>query len=329
MARYFVTGATGFIGGRLLRQLVAGGHQVSTVARTPSKAADLAALGVEIHQGDITAKDTLHEPMRGAEGVFHVAGWYKVGVKDKSPGEAINVDGTRNVLEVMKELGIPKGVYTSTLAVFGDTGGKVPDETFYQGGPWLSEYDRTKWKAHYEVAVPMIKDGLPLVIVQPGLVYGQGDTSNVHTTLVSYLKRQLPVAPQKTAYCWAHVDDTAQGHILAMEKGRLGESYIIAGPVYTLIEALAIIEKIAGIKGPRIRPAPWLMNMMGAMMTPLNAVMTLPETYTPEGLRSIAGVTYLGSNEKAKRELGFAPRTLEEGMPETLVWEKVQLGMKS
>ncbi len=121
--KYFVTGATGFIGGRVARQLLAAGHEVITLARTPSKAQDLVALGVKVHAGDITDKESLRTPMRGVGGVFHIAAWYKVGARDKSQAETINVGGTRNVLKMMKELGIPKGVYTSTLTVFQDTRG--------------------------------------------------------------------------------------------------------------------------------------------------------------------------------------------------------------
>jgi nucleoside-diphosphate-sugar epimerase len=142
--RYFMTGATGFIGGVLARKLLARGHQVIAVVRSPDKASELAALGVEIHRGDVTDKESMRAPMTGADGVFHVAGWYKVGVRDKSPGQAINVEGTRNVLSLMRELHIAKGVYTSTLAIHGDTHGQIVDETYQAGPPFLSEYDRTK-----------------------------------------------------------------------------------------------------------------------------------------------------------------------------------------
>jgi nucleoside-diphosphate-sugar epimerase len=178
---YLVTGATGFIGGRVARQLLAAGHEVIALARTPSKAQELVALGVQVHAGDITDKESLRTPMTGVDGVFHIAAWYKVGTREKSQAETINVGGTRNVLQMMQELGIPKGVYTSTLTVFSDTRGQMVDESYtYTGTSFLSEYDRTKWKAHYEVALPMMQAGLPLVIVQPGLVYGPGDTSVVH-----------------------------------------------------------------------------------------------------------------------------------------------------
>src|SRR2546430_9006621 len=227
--KYFVTGATGFVGGRVVRQLIDAGHQVVVVVRNPAKAADLASLGIEIQQGDVTDKESMHAPMQGVDGVFHIAGWYKIGVKDKSEGAKINIQGTRNVLELMQELGIAKGVYTSTVAVFSDTHRRMVDETYRYDGPHLSEYDRTKWVAHYEVADPMIAQGLPLVIVQPGLIYGPGDTSSLRPTLIAYLKRKLPMVPLGTTYCWGHVEDTARGHLQAMERGRPAESYIIPG----------------------------------------------------------------------------------------------------
>src|SRR5438093_1409708 len=157
MAKYFVTGATGFIGGRVTRQLVGAGHDVVAIARSSESARDLESIGVDVRRGDITNPDSLRGPMAGVDGVFHIAGWYKIGSKDPSEGERINVAGTRNVLSAMKELRVPKGVYTSTLAVFSDTHGQLVDETYGHRGPWLTEYDRTKWIAHYEIAEPMIR----------------------------------------------------------------------------------------------------------------------------------------------------------------------------
>jgi nucleoside-diphosphate-sugar epimerase len=325
--KYFVTGATGFIGGCVARQLVDAGHHVVAIARNPAKATDMLRSGASVQPGDITDKESMRGPMTGVDGVFHIAGWYKIGVRDKRAGQRINVDGTRNVLELMKELGIPKGVYTSSLAVFSDTHGKVVDETYYHAGPWLSEYDRTKWVAHYEVAEPMMKAGLPLVIVQPGLVYGPGDTSSVRDTFIQYLQRKLPMAPAQTAFCWGHVADTARGHILAMERGRPGESYIIAGPVCTLVDALALAERITGIQAPRLHAPPAMLKLTSALMRPVEAIVPVPETYSAENLRVIAGVTYLGNSAKAQRELGFSARPLEEGLRETLRHEMKLLGM--
>jgi nucleoside-diphosphate-sugar epimerase len=325
--RYFVTGATGFVGGAVARQLRAAGHDVVVAARTPAKAQDLASLGVDVRQGDVTEKESMREAMRGADGVFHIAGWYKLGVNDKSDGERINVQGTRNVLELMRELEIPKGVYTSTLAVFSDTHGRMVDETYRYNGPHLSEYDRTKWVAHYAVADPMIAQGLPLVIVQPGLIYGPGDTSSVRTTLIAYLKRKLPMVPLGTTYCWGHVEDTARGHIQAMELGRAGEAYIIAGERRDLVGALQLAERITGVPGPRIRIAPGMMKATAGLMSVVERIVPVREDYTAEYLRENAGTTYLGDNSKAKRELGFEVRPLEVGLAETLRHEMRLLGM--
>ncbi len=319
--KYFVTGATGFVGSHVVRQLVDAGHEVIALVRNPAKAQELTRLGITIAQGDVTDKESMREPMRGTDGVFHIAGWYKVGVKDKSDGVKVNIDGTRNVLEVMKELGIPKGVYTSTLAVNSDTHGQVVDETYRFAGKHLSEYNRTKWVAHYEVADPLISAGLPLVIVLPGVIYGPGDTSIIRGAFLQYLQGKLPIVPARTAFSWVHVEDIARGHILAMEKGVVGESYIIGGPNHTFVEVLHVAETITGVAAPRTTVSPVMMKVMAALIGLVEKVVSVPQEYSSEGLRVSAGATYLGNSAKAKRELGYNPRPLKEGLTETLQHE--------
>jgi nucleoside-diphosphate-sugar epimerase len=179
--------------------------------------------------------------MSGCERVFHIAGWYKVGVRDKSPGMAVNVEGTRNVLEAMKVLRIAKGVYTSSLAVNSDTCGEIIDENYLFTGEHLSEYDRTKAEAH-AIAKEFMAGGLPRVIVQPGMVYGPGDLGPGHTLFVQFLTRELSIIPRGASFCWAHVDDVARGHILAMEQGVVGENYFLAGPIATVADVLKLAE---------------------------------------------------------------------------------------
>ena len=320
MARYFVTGSTGFLGGEIVKQLIGRGHRVVAVVRSLERASLLKTLGVELHTGDITIRETLRGPMTGVDGVFHAAGWYKVGVVDPM-AERINVAGTRHVLETMRELGIAKGVYTSTVAVYSDTHGSVPDERYRYVGPHLSEYDRTKWCAHYEVAEPMMVAGLPLVIVMPGLVYGPGDTSGMHTALVDLLRERLPIVPARTAFCWAHIEDTARAHIQAMEKGAAGETYIVAGPRHTFQDAFDRAARIAGVRRPWIHPTPAVMRASAAFMGAMGRVTSLAPQFTPEALRVLAGVTYFGSSEKATRDLGFAARPLDEGLAQTIEHE--------
>jgi len=325
--KYFLTGATGFIGGRVARQLVAAGHEVIAIARDPARATDLADLGIAVYRGDVTKMETMRAPMNGVDGVFHIAGWYKVGVRNTGDGERINVTGTRNTLELMRELGILKGVYTSTLAVFSDTHGRLVNESYRYNGPHLSEYERTKWIAHYKVADPMIAAGLPLVIVLPGVVYGPGDTSSVRTTFRQYLRHKLPAIPARTDFSWAHVDDIARGHILAMETGTPGASYIIAGSQHTLVDALNIAERITGVPAPRFRIPSAAMKGIATMMSVVERAMPVPPNYSAEYLRVGAGTTYIGDNTKARRDLGYVPRPLEEGLRETLHHEMMLLGL--
>ena len=312
--RYFLTGATGFLGGHLARRLRAAGHEVVALVRDVRKAGDLAELGVELHAGDITERATLPTPMTGVDGVFHCAAWYKLGVRAPKVAQAVNIEGTRHVLETMRELKIPRGVYTSTLAVYSDTKGQLVDENYHYRGSHISLYDRTKWQAHYEVAQPLIDAGLPLTIVLPGVIYGPGDQSAVHNLLVRMVQGQTVYVPRGTAYCWSHVDDIVDGHIAALARGRSGESYILAGPQHTLVELVDIVEKVLErpIKWRTVSPT--IMRGLAGIMQVVGGVFRLPPAWQAETLRATAGVTYLGTNGKAVRELGYAPRSLLAGL---------------
>lgn len=314
---YFVTGATGFVGGRVAHRLLDDGHDVVALARTPSTAADLDDAGATVVEGDITVKSSLQEPMAGVDGVFHIAGWYDVGVSDPSLGDRINVEGTRNVLETMDELDVPKGVYTSTVAVNSDTDGRVVDESYRYDGPHLTAYDQTKWEAHYEVAEPMVADGLPLVTVMPGLVYGPGDTSVFGDALRDFLRDDLPMIPRESAYAPGHVEDVARAHVQAMEHGTPGEEYIVGGDPATLVEMFDIVADAADRDSPRA-VSPAVFGALARVAAPLERVFTLPKDYRAESLRVLAGVTYLGDNSKAKDELGLDHRPLREGLQETV-----------
>jgi nucleoside-diphosphate-sugar epimerase len=322
--KYFVTGATGFVGGAVARQLRKAGHEIKAVVRNPEKAKDLKELGVILFTGDVTNKESMRAGMQGTDGVFHIAGWYKVGTRDKCDGERVNIQGTRNVLELMKELGIPKGVYTSTLGVNSDTHGKVVDESYRFTGKHLSEYDRTKAAAHH-IAEQFIAQGLPLVIVMPGGIYGPGDTSILRRNIIDFLKGKLPMLPTQAGICWAHIDDITHGHILAMEKGLSGETYIIAGEPRTYVSAFQLASQITGKRAPIAVPHQ-IFKALSFLIKPFDSF--LPEMYTSETLRLLGGVTYWGDNSKARRELGYAPRLLREGWEETLRHEMSLLGMK-
>jgi len=322
----FLTGATGFVGGAVARQLVAAGHRVRAVVRSRASAQSLAAAGIELHEGDVANKESMRPAMTGADVVFHIAGWYKIGIRDRDSAVRTNIDGTRNVLELMRELGVGKGVYTSTLAVNSDTHGQVVDETYRFTGRHITVYDETKAEAH-RIAESFIARGLPLVIVQPGLVYGPGDTSGVRTTLREFLQRKLPLLPKKTAFAWARVEDIARGHLLAMERGTAGRNYFLAGPVHTLVEAIDLASTITRVPAPKVRVPPGLLRGVAACAGVVERFVSLPSAYTAEGLRVIAGVTYIGSSARAQRELGWTARPLKDGLAETLRVEAASLGL--
>ena len=317
--KYFVTGGTGFLGSHLLHQLVDRGDDIVALVRSPSKERILPD-SVEIVTGDVTEKASMRDTMAGADGVFHLAGWYRIGVDDPETAYRVNVEGTRNVLELVEELDVAKAVYTSTLAVFSDTRGDCVDESYRYDGPHLSVYDRTKWQAHYEVAEPMIEAGLPLVIVQPGAVYGPGDRGPTWMFWESYLRGELPVIPRETGYCWGHVEDTVTAHVRAMDAGEPGESYIVAGEPYTLVEVFELAEEFTGIDAPRaIHPA--VFRVLSRAVSPIERGVTLPPEYSSEALRVLGGVTYWGDNAKATRELDLEHRPFREGLAETLRYE--------
>lgn len=320
--RYAITGATGFVGGVLARQLRDAGHDVVALVRSPQRAASLERLEVELIQGDlddVAALDVLlagGAAGGGVDGLFHVAGWYQIGSPTPELGHQVNVVGTRNVLTAALRAGTPKVVYTSTLAVNSDTGGAVRDETYRHDGEHLSVYDRTKAQAHV-IADELAAEGLPLVIVMPGGIYGPGDTSQVGGYVAQVASGQRPPVPRHGGMLmWAHVEDVAAGHVLAMEKGRAGESYMLAGEPATLAELLGTVATLAGTRGPLLVPDTAL-RLTGRVLGPLEGRVPLSGQYHPETMRA-AMASYVGTAEKARRELGWQSRDLEDGLRQTL-----------
>ena len=313
--RYGITGATGFVGGALARQLRAGGHDVVAMVRDPGSARALDDLGVNLVAGDLSDVGAIEEACTGVDGFFHVAGWYKVGSRHPAEGWRVNVDGTRNALEAAKRVGVPRVVYTSTLAVNSDTGGSVVDESYRFTGKHLSVYDETKAAAH-DIALEFAAGGLPVVVVMPGLVYGPGDTALTGALIRNVVAGRRVMIPAKGGVCWGHVEDIARGHVLAMETGVPGSSYMLAGPRATLADALRLVAAIAGTKPPMVLPTA-MVAATGKVVGVLGRVMPVPPGYAAESMR--AGLaTYYGTPEKAVRELGWTSRDLNEGFTDTV-----------
>ncbi len=311
---YFVTGATGFVGGYVTSQLLGAGHDVTALVRTKQDARDISEYGVRPHVGSVTDKEGMRSGVRGVDGVFHSAG-HRLAFSDRRLMEAINVQGTRNVFELVRELAIPKCIFTSTLNVFSDTKGRAVDEGHRFDGKHLTEYDRVRADAHFGVALPMMKAGVPIVALLPGMVYGPGDTSAMARLVTRAMLGRVIAAAAAPSYSWAHVMDVAHAHVLAMQFGRPGEAYIIGGPSHTVREALIVAATAAGKKRVPIAVPSSVAKGAAAVVGPVSAVFR-PLRRTAERLRLASGVTYMGDDSKAREELGFDPRSLAEGMPD-------------
>ncbi|MGH3366914.1 MAG: NAD-dependent epimerase/dehydratase family protein [Nocardioidaceae bacterium] len=311
--RYSVTGATGFVGEAVARLLRQDGHQVVALVRDPARAGRLTDLGVDLVRGDLDDAAAMEELCTDTDGLFHVAGWYRLGSRDPEQGWRTNVQGTRQVLAAVREAKVPRVVYTSTLAVNSDTGGRTVDESYRFTGRHLSVYDETKARAH-QVAEQEAADGLPVVTVMPGLVYGPGDTSQAGAMIAAVIAGRRPLIHDGGRVCWAHVDDVARGHLLAMQHGTTGEAYMLAGEQASLADGLRRLAHLAGTRGPIVLPAQGV-RAGAALAGVVGRVVPMPPLYAAESMRASLA-TYLGTPAKTERALGWSSRPLDDGLAE-------------
>ncbi len=318
--KVFVTGGTGFIGGAVVRQLRARGDEVVCLVRNPEKGKAVADLGCEIAAGDLSDEGAIRAGMAGCDAVIHAAAIYEVGIpaSERAAMKEANVGGTERVLGAALEAKIPKVVYVSTVGVFGNTHGKVVDETYeHPAKEFTSCYEQTKWEAH-QVAKRLIGEGLPCVIMQPGGVYGPGDTSSIAVMLDEFLRGKMIAIPfPDLGICLAHVEDIAAGILLGLDKGRPGEAYVISGPVTTVREAIGVVADVSGKKAPKRTLPTGLLKALTPIGPLVGKMMGQPPNLR-ELISSADGVTFWANYDKAKAELGYEPRGLEQGLRETL-----------
>jgi nucleoside-diphosphate-sugar epimerase len=315
----FVTGGAGFAGQHVVRKLIARGYHVAALAGDDEEATFLSGLGADVAIGRVTDMSSMRTPMLGSDAVFHLAERHQVGRVDWAEMEAVNIGGTRRVLKLALELGIPRIVYASSITIFGHTEGQLVDESYYQEGPFRTEYERTKWLAHYKVVLPLMEKGAPVILVVPGTVYGPGDDSIV-ADLMRLFYRGFPLIPgSDTEFTFTHVEDIAEGIILAAERGRIGESYVLAGPTIPLGEMVEFWSQLTGRPSAPIRVPSPVIRASASLAEALGGVTDLQSAFSREGA-GLAGVTYKARSDKARQELGWQPRALQLGMVETFDW---------
>lgn len=316
--RAFVTGGTGFIGSRVVKRLRDRGDDVVALARSPEKAAGLDA---EIVEGDLGNADAIRRGVEGCQAVFHIAADYRVGMP-KSKRESMydaNVRGTERVLDAAAAAGVDKIVYVSTVNAFGNTNGRTVDESYSrdEGDGFVSYYDETKYRAH-KLAEERAAQGAPVVIVQPGLVYGPGDHAIVGELIEQASTGKMPAkAFPDLGYNAVFVDDVADGIVLAHDKGRVGESYVLGGEITTQGELIEKAAEIGGEKPPRMTVPPVVLKAMIPVGRFVGPAMGLPPNFR-EMISAAHNVTYLARDDKARQELGYQPRDLETGLRETI-----------
>jgi dihydroflavonol-4-reductase len=323
----FVTGASGFIGANLTHELAARGHRVKALLRPGSDLRGLSGAKFERIDGDLSEPAKLEAAMRGCDWCFHLAASYHLWLWDYRPMYAANVEGTRHALEAAARAGCSRIVYTSTVGCIGlpasADGRVVPtDETAPVSEAQMSNhYKRSKWQAE-QVALQLARQGLPIVIVNPSAPVGPRDTKPTPTgkVVVDFLNRRMP-AYLDTGLNWVHVRDVAVGHILAAERGRVGERYILghADGNWTMKEAFAVLEQITGIPAPK-RRIPYFVALLAAHVDETISRFTRqPPTAMLAGVR-MAKYKMFFNPAKAIRELGLPQTPPTEALADAVEW---------
>lgn len=323
--RALVTGATGFVGSAIARALCKAGWQVRALARPGSDRRNLVQLPVEIAIGDLTDSASLDQAVRDCQAVFHAAADYRFGVADPKALYRTNVEGTRNLLNAARSAAVARIVYTSSVATVGLPADRSPgtEGTPVELADMIGHYKRSKFLAE-ELVRDFAKTGVPVVIVNPSTPIGPGDGKPTPTgrMVVDAALGRTP-AYVDTGLNIVHVDDVAAGHLHALDRGRVGERYILGGENLTLRDVLAQICRMAGRKPPRIRlphallPPLALASETFARMTGGCARVTL------ESVR-MARKPMFFSSEKAVRELGYRWRPPAAAFADALAWFREQ-----
>lgn len=317
-----VTGATGFVGAAVARALAAAGTDVRVLVRRDSDLRNLEGLKIEVVHGDLRDRGSLRRALTGCEHLYHVAAHYALWARHPSIFYDVNVTGTRALLETARELGINRIVYTSTIGAIGLPAGGGPgtEETPVSLAQMAGDYKRSKYLAEQEV-LTLARTGLPVVIVNPSAPVGEGDIKPTPTgqMIVDFMKGRM-WAYIETGMNLVDVDDVAAGHLLAMERGRVGERYILGHRNLSLREIFDILSGLTGVAAPRLK-LPWqaILPLAHINQWVADYVTHRPPRIPPEGVR-MAKYTMHYDCGKALRELGLPQTPVETALEKAVRW---------
>jgi dihydroflavonol-4-reductase len=317
----FVTGGTGFVGAHVVRALLRRGRTVRCLVRSSSRLSNLDELPVEVIPGDVTDPASHSRALAGARRVFHCAADYRLSARDPREIYAANVEGTRNVLAAASEIGAEKVVYTSSVGALGLNRDGRPgnEETPVEPRSVIGHYKKSKLQAE-RIAEEWAAKGLPVVIVNPSTPVGEMDIKPTPTgqMIVDFLNRRMP-AYVETGLNLVDVRDVAEGHVLAAEKGRVGEKYILGNRDMTLKEIFDALSRLTGIPSPRVRLPHWV-PLAAAAVDTLASRLTGRQPRVPlEGVRMSRHTMFFDAG-KAVRELGLPQTPVEGALGRAVAW---------
>ena len=319
-----VTGASGFVGSAVMRELLAAGHEVRVLVRPQSDRRNLEGLSVEIVEGNLRDRASLQRIVRGCDYLFHVAADYRLWTPDPDIMYDTNVRGTQELILAAAEAGLKRIVYTSSVATLGvsEDGTLVTEETPSALHMMIGHYKRTKYLAEETVRKLTLQNQLPLVIVNPSAPIGPRDIKPTPTgrIVLDTLLGRMP-AYVDTWLNVVHVDDVARGHLLAFERGKPGERYILGGENMTLLQILSTIDELTGTRKFRMR-LPHKMVMLSAHILDKWALVSGREPRVTVEAARMAKKKMIYSTDKAMRELGYQYRPAREALQDAITWYK-------
>ena len=318
--RVFLTGATGFIGSHVAQALAARGESLCCLCRPSSHRAELEALPIDWIVGDLTDRSSLRRAMTGAEVVFHCAADYRLYARDPREIYRSNVEGTRNVLELAAELAVKRVIYTSSVGTLA-LGGPTPanENAHGQLEDMVGDYKRSKFLAE-QVVETWIDRGLPVVVVSPTTPIGEQDAKPTPTgrIVVDFLNGRLP-AYVDTGLNLVDVRDVALGHLLAADRGRPGENYILGSVNLTLRQMLELLGGLTGRRPPRLKLPHWIPLAIAHLEEPLSRWLGRDPRVPLDGVRMSKSVMFFDAS-KAVRELGFPQSPIEPAFERAVSW---------
>lgn len=318
MSRVFVTGGSGFVGGALLERLVERGDEVSALARSEEAATRLRSRGADVRPGDALDEDALVAGMRGCELVYHVAGINTLCPTDPMALFHVNVRGAETAVRAAARAGVGRVVLTSSAAALGEEAGTIGSERSPHRGTYLSTYERSKHEGEVAAFVAAARMGIELVAVNPSSVQGPGRTGGTARILIAYVNGRLK-AFIDTWLSLVDIRDCVEGHLLAAERGRAGERYVLSGATVSSLEALKLVSGITGLtERPRLLPAPAALAAASAIELASRARKRKPPLCREMVRTMLHGHRYDGS--RAQRELGLEYRPLTDTFSATIDW---------